>query len=817
MAARWRNSLSSALTRPLLLFLGVTLALWVFGGGIPYGYDGIEVYFTYLIGYNAATFSQVNPLMADIVASPNPEAHPYYYTHHPNLAAHLLSQGLVRLGIADLRLHGLVAILISAAGVLIGARTLCAMLGESVAVAYVLVSSVHYVGVLSWAPVLLRSLHFLFFWTAIALARRYAVAPGATSLLAVCLWTYLLFLNDYTLAAFAFLVQLALVVLEAGPARALRFGAATGFAASISIVTWLGVLIGQLGRDVVIEDIGRTFIARNAGRLVEDQQAIVDFYRQHRIVFWNVVSRHSPIELLRVAWLNAFKLGHGLLTLPIYGVSIWILGSVAAHPFARANWRDGWKRLSPAASAVPQVEKALRAGALFGPIGVTAGALILAVPWPGHSGGLQNKLLHWLPLPGSALILAGVVMALMFVMQRATARMRVQPTGETSARDRAVWIGAAAVILALFVAFDALAAAQAASMVVLPGLIGPRLVAWIGGAFLATLSLIAGLAVGAVLASRHLGPSRASRFIASIWPLWLLLVGPLAASAVATGVTRDLSTLYANHPGATQALVRQLPVVALGVSLLAIIVSAGIALCRRSGAHCLEALTLPAPPSASRAFVRYVVAMAIAIVTMTAFAPGAFTANFVYTYKPALVFLEDVVLAALLVTALRSLRALPASTWRRPTFSFLLAASAFYWLSYQAALAYRYAPTELGIATALRQEAFRGASFVEPAMYAAIWYYTRGVAYSVPRELTSQGGLDFETLMFFHDRDAKAATYRHPQYLACVRQHTLEKFFCERWISQLKALGYGLRRGENFLFDEDYLIFRFPNAGAEAR
>ena len=94
----------------MLVFVGICLVLWLIGGGIPYGYDGIEIYFTYLVGYNAATFPHVNPLMADIVASPEPAAHPYYYTHHPNLFSHLLSQLLIRLGIADLRWHGLVAI-----------------------------------------------------------------------------------------------------------------------------------------------------------------------------------------------------------------------------------------------------------------------------------------------------------------------------------------------------------------------------------------------------------------------------------------------------------------------------------------------------------------------------------------------------------------------------------------------------------------------------------------------------------------------------------------------------------------------------------
>src|SRR5262249_41979999 len=209
----------------------VSLMLWAFGNGIPYGYDGMEIYFTYLIGFNAATFSHVNPLLADLAASPDPVAHPYYYTHHPNLVGHLLSQFLIRAGARDLRLHCLASIVLLIAGVWLGGRTLSTMVGFAEANAYVMISAMHYVGVLSWGPVLLRSLHFLFFWGAIALTHRYLTRPTLSRLLMMAAWTYVVFLNDYTMGPWLLIIQLVAVWIETSWRTFVRVGAALALAA----------------------------------------------------------------------------------------------------------------------------------------------------------------------------------------------------------------------------------------------------------------------------------------------------------------------------------------------------------------------------------------------------------------------------------------------------------------------------------------------------------------------------------------------------------------------------------------------------------
>src|SRR5258708_14726898 len=133
----------------LILFVALSFALWVRGNGIPYGYDAIEVYYTYLIGYNAATFPNVNPLMADLAVSPDPAAHPYYYTHHPNLFAQGLSQLLIRAGIANIPAHNLVAIGVATLGLFFAPRVLRKLGGPQFAAVTLLICSLPSVAVIT--------------------------------------------------------------------------------------------------------------------------------------------------------------------------------------------------------------------------------------------------------------------------------------------------------------------------------------------------------------------------------------------------------------------------------------------------------------------------------------------------------------------------------------------------------------------------------------------------------------------------------------------------------------------------------------------
>jgi hypothetical protein len=338
----------------LILFVAVSLALWVSGNGIPFGYDAIEVYYTYLIGYNGATFPNVNPLMADLAVSPDSTAHPYYYTHHPNLFAHLLSQGLIRAGVANLPAHNLVAIGIMAAGLFWAARVLRKLGGPPLAAATLLVFSFHYVGVITWSNHLLRAMAFPLFWLNVYAVQRYVEQPSRRHLAWSMLGAFAVFLNDLTLGPYL-LVVVILLVWQTG--RSFRqkavFSILCCLAAGAALGIWLTVLVSTLGWSVVSQDIAYTYVGRNNTELISNPGAVASFYRNNNIVFWgSFVPSGNRLALIREAYSTAFTLGHGALVLLLYPLSLGILLGTVLHRLLGRGRRFGSERLIAVAAVI---------------------------------------------------------------------------------------------------------------------------------------------------------------------------------------------------------------------------------------------------------------------------------------------------------------------------------------------------------------------------------------------------------------------------------------------------------------------------------
>ena len=97
-----------AWTRAILLALAITCAgLWTAGGGTYFVKAITESHNILLAAANVADAQSL--LVQDVAASPEKIAHPYWYIHHPNLFAKMLS---LALGSIDLGLSGQVAILL---------------------------------------------------------------------------------------------------------------------------------------------------------------------------------------------------------------------------------------------------------------------------------------------------------------------------------------------------------------------------------------------------------------------------------------------------------------------------------------------------------------------------------------------------------------------------------------------------------------------------------------------------------------------------------------------------------------------------------
>ena len=690
----------------------------------------------------------------------------------------------------------------------------------------------------------------------------------------MCVWTYFIFLNDYTLAPFIYLCQLGLVALGAQSWRVTaRFAVLTAISGAASVATWLLILAGELGARVVFQDIVYTYLARNAGHAISDVRSMVDFYQQHRIVFWGpnlLVDTTNLYDVLRTAWRHAAGTGHGVLFLLIYALAIYAAVRFLSQTLSRrfstllmTRTANGplvsmvgamvgaalllvlSRAVAPKHSWLLDLTHPFRTrGAAFmvGVVALAAAlsiashakrislspltALTVASVFFGGLSGVQYGTKWTLFSVVSYGTAAAIIVALSF-MQTATERLRTRPTLGTFRLDVSLWLAGAVVSLAVLVLFSTLSFTSALATMPDQWRQGVRSTLQAGGLFGVGFVM---LVVSVLIARHYVAPERFARLLVKYWPTCLAASALVAAPAAMSGVVADLFRQYQVGLLTLSSVKAR----ALTIILLTLLLAAALGLAVRlylsvvsrtgqrpvvEGETTLPEWQLTARGDAGGGVTlrSLVVSLLVAIGAMTVLSVGPFTMNFVQTYKPALVFLEDVVLAASAVAGLRWITRMSATSYRRAAATALLMFGGFYWCSYQASLAYRYPPTEIGISRALSSEAFRNASFVEEAMYSAIWYYTRGTSYSVPWALTPRGELDYDALMFFHDRDVKAADYRDPSYFACARQHTEPYFTCERWIRRLKDLGYRLEVGINVLYDEDFMIFQLPTSAATVR
>jgi hypothetical protein len=128
----------------------------------------------------------------------------------------------------------------------------------------------------------------------------------------------------------------------------------------------------------------------------------------------------------------------------------------------------------------------------------------------------------------------------------------------------------------------------------------------------------------------------------------------------------------------------------------------------------------------------FVVAVGLAVLGLSVFPIADFTETFVQNYEPAVVFLEDVILAAFVLAVVGRIQAAPLWSVQSIAIAAALVLVASYWVCYQARLAMRFPPREIGVASVLRSNvALTGADFIAPELPQIVWYYTRGRALSL--------------------------------------------------------------------------------------
>jgi hypothetical protein len=185
----------------------------------------------------------------------------------------------------------------------------------------------------------------------------------------------------------------------------------------------------------------------------------------------------------------------------------------------------------------------------------------------------------------------------------------------------------------------------------------------------------------------------------------------------------------------------------------------------------------------------FVLAVGLAVLALVVLPVGNFVEASVRNYAPAVVFLEDVILAGFALTLIGQIRGAERWSAAAGAFAAVLVVVGAYWVVYQGKLAMRYPPREIAVASALRgNTALSGAAFIAPDLPQVVWYYTRG------RALTADPGLG-----------------GGPAFVVCVRAPNdppaPTPFPCGQWGATLDGAASAVGPGRTLYRTSDYEVF----------
>jgi hypothetical protein len=295
---------SRVLTILVFLLLGTDLlAVWWVGNGVPLFLDVGETSSAFLDGLNRAQFGFDNAgLLHDEATGPDSAAHPYLYSHNPNISR-FVSYAFTSAGVDSLPVQHLFSMAITVVGLAFGYFFIKRLLGRTTALISIVLGATHYLGVLQWAPNLLRSFNILLFFGAFYYATRWRQERQMWCLLVLALFVFFIGLSDislatvYVAALFFFLILgerkiyrvLALVLVSAGPLL-------------LAFAAYVALLVRALGWDTLVTDLRYTYAVRN---LTEQGTVFVDeyvsvfrpsdipfleqarrFFMDHHVTFW---------------------------------------------------------------------------------------------------------------------------------------------------------------------------------------------------------------------------------------------------------------------------------------------------------------------------------------------------------------------------------------------------------------------------------------------------------------------------------------------------------------------------------------------------
>jgi hypothetical protein len=255
-----------------------TLYMWQISQGIPHFKEADETYSAFMHGWNLYAFSAwENAFLSDVAVNPDPAAHPFTYTHSPNLPRYI-SFLFIILGIKTAETQVLLAALI-ATGLtfwFISALFRGLQFNNLVIIATLTFFGTDFMGVLQWLGNLFRTWQFPLFFGCL-LATRWKSRPWFAFIM-----FFLVYQFDLIFGTFALITYLIILLLWEWK----ELGTKICIAMSIGgAVTSIGVFILQLlafyGWDDFLFDFNATYRARN---LSIEWNEVSNFFTERNIL-----------------------------------------------------------------------------------------------------------------------------------------------------------------------------------------------------------------------------------------------------------------------------------------------------------------------------------------------------------------------------------------------------------------------------------------------------------------------------------------------------------------------------------------------------
>jgi len=262
---------------------------WIVTDGLPYHSDANESFSAYVQGQNMLNFDPLkNAFLPDDAPAKHEGAHPFTYTHGPNLPRYfsyiMTVLGIKSLG-AQILLSSIGSLLLSVWFILKSFPEVIysTKKGRAYHFSFLIIAlfCLDFLGTLQFIVNLWRTWHFPLFWGCVWAVRAKPRKP------IVFLLYYLLFQLEFLFALFTLCSCFGYYIWDNRINWKKGFGS-TGFmivVASISsLVTFIAQLIIFYGFKGFLFDLKTTYIARNTNTI--EWNSISDFYEAHSVMMW---------------------------------------------------------------------------------------------------------------------------------------------------------------------------------------------------------------------------------------------------------------------------------------------------------------------------------------------------------------------------------------------------------------------------------------------------------------------------------------------------------------------------------------------------